>query len=196
MGILERIQRLCDERHINPSKLETELGFSKGSIYKWGKSIPASDKLEKVANYFDKSTDYILGRTTKSVIDDRLAEKNLTLKDVSERANVSLHWLQHLDSFIPRGWGNDYEIGYEWIAKIEKELDFNDGELQALLARQEVPAYDGPSVSPEEAFKTPFIKENEADYNVDGPLTETEKAAVKAFLEIFRKANQDGKQGE
>lgn len=194
MSVLERIQRLCKENSINPTKLETELDFGKGTLYKWDKSAPSSDRLEKVATRLNVTTDYLLGRTTRSVIDDRLAAKYITLEAVSKKTNVPLYWLKNLDSFVPRGWGNDYEIGYEWIARIEKELDFPEGELKTLLARQEIPTYDGPSISPEEAFKTPFIKEDETAYNLDIPLSTEEKLLVKAFLETIRKAKQDKKE--
>jgi transcriptional regulator with XRE-family HTH domain len=60
MNILERIQRLCKKKGINPSKLETELDFGKGAIYKWDKSFPSTDKLQKVAAYFRVPTDFLI----------------------------------------------------------------------------------------------------------------------------------------
>lgn len=63
MSILKKIQELCKERGTNPSKLELELGFGKGTLYKWDKSSPSTDKLSKVADYFGVSIDYLLGKT-------------------------------------------------------------------------------------------------------------------------------------
>lgn len=64
MSILENIQQLCKE-HNNMSvpKLEKELNFSRGAMYKWDTSSPSIDKLQKVADYFDVSVDYLTGKT-------------------------------------------------------------------------------------------------------------------------------------
>ena len=63
MNILERIQLLCEENNITVSKLEVELGLGKGTLYKWNKSSPNSDKLSQVADYFNVSVDWLLGKT-------------------------------------------------------------------------------------------------------------------------------------
>lgn len=42
--------------------LEAELGFGNGTIVKWDKASPNSEKLTKVADYFHVSVDYLLGR--------------------------------------------------------------------------------------------------------------------------------------
>lgn len=63
VNILERIQLLCEENNITVSKLEVELGLGKGTLYKWNKSSPNSDKLSQVADYFNVSVDWLLGKT-------------------------------------------------------------------------------------------------------------------------------------
>ena len=40
--------------------LEKELGFSNGSVAKWERTSPSIDKVKKVADYFNVSTDYLL----------------------------------------------------------------------------------------------------------------------------------------
>lgn len=62
MTLLERIKELCIEKGTNPSKLEIELGFGRATLYKWEKSSPTSDRIEKVADYFNVSVDYLLGK--------------------------------------------------------------------------------------------------------------------------------------
>ena len=60
MSIVKNIQLLCKERSTSVPKLEKELGFSNGSMYNWDKNSPSIDKLQKVADYFTVSTDYLL----------------------------------------------------------------------------------------------------------------------------------------
>lgn len=63
MNILERIKELSKKHDMNVYQLEEALGFGRNTIYQWNKRVPGIDKLQKVADYFEVSTDYLLGRT-------------------------------------------------------------------------------------------------------------------------------------
>ena len=63
MTILDRIRSLANDRKVTLVELERNLDFSNGSLRKWGTSTPSGDKIEKVADYFNVSVDYLLGRT-------------------------------------------------------------------------------------------------------------------------------------
>lgn len=63
MTILERIKELSKKRDVSVYQLEEILGFGRNTIYQWNKRTPGIDKLQKVADYFGVSTDYLLGRT-------------------------------------------------------------------------------------------------------------------------------------
>ncbi|MGL9971518.1 helix-turn-helix domain-containing protein [Enterococcus sp. DIV1420a] len=65
MNLVKRIKLLSDEKKISFAELERKLGFANSSIRKWDERIPGIDKIQKVADYFDVSTDYLLGRTEK-----------------------------------------------------------------------------------------------------------------------------------
>ena len=60
MTVLENIQTLCKQRDISIPRLEKELGFGNGAIYKWDKNSPSIDKLQKVADYFGVTVDSLL----------------------------------------------------------------------------------------------------------------------------------------
>jgi transcriptional regulator with XRE-family HTH domain len=62
--LLEKIDKLCKANGISISKLEKALFLGKGTIYKWTNSLPNSDKLRKVAKYFDVSMEYLLDEDT------------------------------------------------------------------------------------------------------------------------------------
>jgi len=68
--LVERIRKLCNSHGISIPKLEDSLGFGAGTISKWKKSAPGSDKLLKVAEYFQVSTDYLLGVTLDTYYTD------------------------------------------------------------------------------------------------------------------------------
>lgn len=63
MNAFDRVKSLADKQKISIVELEERLGFGKNSLYRWKTSAPASDKLKKVADYFNVTTDYLLGRT-------------------------------------------------------------------------------------------------------------------------------------
>ncbi|MDT2743977.1 helix-turn-helix domain-containing protein [Enterococcus asini] len=63
MTVFDRIKELSDKRGISLQKAATEMGFSENLFYQWKSSQPKADRLEKVADYFHVSTDYLLGRT-------------------------------------------------------------------------------------------------------------------------------------
>lgn len=59
----ERLTRLIKENNLTFAQLERELGLSNGSMARWEKSSPSVEKVQKVADYFHISVDYLLGRT-------------------------------------------------------------------------------------------------------------------------------------
>ena len=63
MSLLENVKELVSQRKMTVAELERKLDFSQGSIRQWDKTYPGVDKVQKVAEYFDVSTDYLLGRS-------------------------------------------------------------------------------------------------------------------------------------
>ena len=61
MVILKKIKILCKENGISIHKLEKECGLGNATIRGWETSVPTTDKLKKVADYFGKSIEYFLG---------------------------------------------------------------------------------------------------------------------------------------
>lgn len=58
----EIIKQLCDENGISISKLCEIVTNSTGNLVTWKKDYMRSDYLQKIADYFQVSTDYLLGR--------------------------------------------------------------------------------------------------------------------------------------
>ena len=62
----ERLCKLCDERKIKPNTVAKAIGLSNAVATGWKNgSIPSGEALIKIADYFDCSVDYLLGRTDK-----------------------------------------------------------------------------------------------------------------------------------
>ena len=56
----ERIKELCKKNGVSLNKLEDELGFAKGYMSKLDKSTPNAVKIQKIADYFGVSVDYLM----------------------------------------------------------------------------------------------------------------------------------------
>lgn len=59
---LDRIQALCAAEGSNLSRLERECGFSNAAIRRWENGSPSAENLQKVADHYGVSVDYLLGR--------------------------------------------------------------------------------------------------------------------------------------
>lgn len=61
----ERLKLLREERGLSQDKLGKEIGVSRYAIYTYekGKAFPTVEGLVMLADHFDVTTDYLLGRT-------------------------------------------------------------------------------------------------------------------------------------
>lgn len=58
-----RVKELAAQKHVSLAKVERDLGFSNGIISTWKTGKASQDKINSLADYFNVSTDYLLGRT-------------------------------------------------------------------------------------------------------------------------------------
>lgn len=62
-SLFEKIKELCQKRGISINSLEETLGYSRNTIYSMKSKKPNAERLQEIADYFNVSTDYLLGRT-------------------------------------------------------------------------------------------------------------------------------------
>lgn len=95
MTVFDRVKILCDGRKISINKLEESLGYSKNTLYRLKTQNPGADKLEEIADYFQVSTDYLLGRTDK--------KRYYDLNDKDER-NIQLELEKMINNLSDSGF--------------------------------------------------------------------------------------------
>lgn len=69
MTLKDRIKELCEHSGVTMNKLESDCGFGRGYISKLEKSTPNSQKLQKIADYFNISLDYLMTGETSPPAD-------------------------------------------------------------------------------------------------------------------------------
>ncbi|MCV5952208.1 XRE family transcriptional regulator [Lactococcus petauri] len=62
MTVYDRVKELASQRKMTIAEVEKALGMGLNSLYSWRKKKPNSASLEKAADYFNVSVDYLLGR--------------------------------------------------------------------------------------------------------------------------------------
>ncbi|HAP3800881.1 TPA: helix-turn-helix transcriptional regulator [Enterococcus faecalis] len=80
MTLFERIKELRRKSASDKSlqEIALEIGLSMNIFYKWKTSDPKAKDLEKVAEYFNVSVDYLLGRTDNP---NPVEKKQLTVEE-------------------------------------------------------------------------------------------------------------------
>ncbi len=88
----ERIKKLAKSRGITLGSLEEKLGLSRNSIYTIKNKKPSAERLQLIADYFNVSTDYLLGRTNNPKI---ASEEEINEIDLKEAAKESFFYDGH-----------------------------------------------------------------------------------------------------
>ena len=76
-GLLgSRIKELRKEKGLRQSELATTLHVSQQAVGSWetGRTVPGADTLNVLADYFNVTTDYLLGRPEKKDDDTKTAD--------------------------------------------------------------------------------------------------------------------------
>lgn len=60
MLIYKKVKEACKEKRISIAQLEQDLGFARGSIYKWDKHNPSIEKMKMVAEKLEKTIEDLL----------------------------------------------------------------------------------------------------------------------------------------
>ena len=124
MSTYETIQDLCKKNGIAVTALEKELGFGRGSIGKLRNSKTSAERLQKIADYFGVTVDYLVGSTSVGDI--------LTDKDNKDIAKDLENIMNKLSS------GEDGPASYNGEALDPEAAELFRDELQIALRRLKI----------------------------------------------------------
>ena len=82
----ELVKELAKKQGLSLNDLEDRVGFSRNSLYSWKKSAPKPEKLNAIADYFNVSTDYLLGRTDNPRIATDSDTPEVDLKELAKES--------------------------------------------------------------------------------------------------------------
>lgn len=64
MSFYERLKSLAKENNKSFNQIEEDLGYGKNTLYNYKIQNPTQERLLELANYFNVSTDYLLGNSS------------------------------------------------------------------------------------------------------------------------------------
>ena len=84
----EKVRELARKKGLSLNQVEEKLGYSKNTLYSLKRQKVSSERLQEIADYFNVSTDYLLGRTDNPVIagSDEFAQVNGQIIDLRKAA--------------------------------------------------------------------------------------------------------------
>lgn len=83
----DRIKELAKKQGLSINLLEEKLGYSRNTIYNLKNSKPSTERISEIADYFNVSTDYLLGRTDNpNIATDGDASAPLDLRDIAAQS--------------------------------------------------------------------------------------------------------------
>lgn len=80
----EKIKELAKQRGITLVQLEEKLGYSRNTLYKLKTQKPNAERIAEIADYFNVSTDYLLGRTDNPTIANNDTVAGYTSDDIDK----------------------------------------------------------------------------------------------------------------
>ena len=116
----EIFENLLKEKNVTAYRVSKETGIATATLSDWknGRSTPKQDKLQKIADYFEVSLDYLTGNTTiRRIETENKKESILTKKDERDIQKKLDSILQDLDN-------SEYTLMYdgEPMDDLTKEL--------------------------------------------------------------------------
>ena len=83
----EKVRELARKKGLSLNQVEEKLGYSKNTLYSLKRQKVSSERLQQIADYFNVSTDYLLGRTDNPhIAKDGDASAPLDLRDIAAQS--------------------------------------------------------------------------------------------------------------
>lgn len=82
----EKVRELARKKGLSLNQVEEKLGYSKNTLYSLKRQKVSSERLQQIADYFNVSTDYLLGRTDNPAIANNDTIAGYTSDDLRKMA--------------------------------------------------------------------------------------------------------------
>lgn len=147
----EIFEKLLQKFGVTAYQVSKATGISQSTLSSWKTrgNVMSGDKLQKIADYFGVSVDYMLGGgSLEDIINDYSIKKNICLDELSENTNIPVQFIKNIGNSIL-----DDEKDWEYLVKISNFLDIPINKIKNAYVKQLPPTYDNNKCSAEDDFK-------------------------------------------
>lgn len=122
----ERLLKLRENNHYKRQKVADDIGISRASLeyYEKGQRLPDIEILAKIADYYNVSADYLLGRSEAKVL-------NADIQSIAERTGLSDTALERLSGSFSQKY-NDM-LNDETMQEVIKEVDGFEENIRSVI---------------------------------------------------------------
>lgn len=176
MTISERIKELADKQGKSLQKVSEDLGFGVNYLYRLKNQQPTAEKLALIADYFNVSVDYLLGRSNFYNDNERERDyffgRNVQPTHYDELSFYTNSSIKHLNKLLSPENIEDNEVLVNWLMGITTTY------IELRYISQGLEQYDE---FLKEALRLPVLKideENDKTENFDSILGAINRTAV------------------
>lgn len=127
-SFLDVVKELAENQKMSMAELERRIGISQNASYKWKQSTPKGEIVNKVADLFNVTTDYLYGRTSQKEPYWTLNEKDE--KDIAKEVEKIINGLDD-------GSGAEINFYGEPMTEEQRALFMNSLEMALRMAQEE-----------------------------------------------------------
>lgn len=147
----EIFEKLLQKFGVTAYQVSKATGISQSTLSSWKTrgNVISGDKLQKIANYFGVSVDYMLGGgSLEDIIDEYSFKKNVGLEELSKNTNIPIQFIKNIGNSILCD-----EKDWDYLEKISDYLDIPIDKIKNAYIKQLPPVYENNTYSTEEDFK-------------------------------------------
>lgn len=139
MNISSKIKNLRKSQKLTQAELALKANISRSYLadIERNRYNPSVDTLKSLANALDVPLDYLTSESLYEIVLKRLDKSNTSIEQLAKKANVSVSYINNLDTY-----NCPDESDYERVGRIAIALDLQPNVLKSALMRQESPVHD------------------------------------------------------
>lgn len=156
MDFYNRLQELAKKKGKSFHQIEVDLGYSKNSFYNYKTKKPTADNLNKIAEYFGVTSDYLLGNTDTPEPPSSQLEENINKSFQYKDWTITPDEKESVQDFIEIFFETENyrkTLGYR-IKKIREKIDISKKDfalsISSSLTAETVEEWENNSIKPQE----------------------------------------------
>lgn len=183
-----RIRQLRENKELTQEELAKVIGVSRATLASWeiGRREPDFETASKIADFFDVSVDYLLGRTDdprsyEAILMSSFGERLKKLRTERGLRQEDIGKIVHVGKSTVSQWENNIHVpDLETVSKIASFLNVS---VDYLLGNDSTPSWWYRDTPPTDVELEEFLYKANVHFN-GAPLDEEDKEDILTYLRV------------